>query len=328
MTNILVTGGAGYIGSHTCQRLAAAGYTPITYDNLSRGHQYAVQWGPFEYGDIRDSARLNAVCKHYQPSAVIHFAALAYIGESVQQPLAYYQNNVAGTLTLLDCLQQHDIDHLIFSSTCATYGIPDHLPVTEQTPQRPINPYGHSKLMIEQILHDSARSHGLKSSVLRYFNAAGADPKGQLGEDHQPEPHLIPLALQTAAGQRPNLSIHGNDYPTADGTCIRDYIHVNDLADAHILALQNPPTNASVNAYNLGNGNGFSVKEIIQTVEQITGSTITTQIGPRRVGDPACLIADASLAHNQLGWQPQYTALKDIIHTAWQWTCKQGLHDA
>jgi len=323
MTNILVTGGAGYIGSHTCQRLAAQGYTPITYDNLSRGHQHAVKWGPFEYGDIRDSARLHSVCQHYQPSAVIHFAAFAYIGESVQKPLDYYHNNVTGTLTLLDCLKQHDIEHLVFSSTCATYGTPTQLPITEQDPQCPINPYGHSKLMIEQILRDCARSYGLKSSVLRYFNAAGADPAGHIGEDHNPEPHLIPLALQTAAGKHSMLTIYGNDYPTADGTCVRDYIHVHDLADAHILALQNPPTHASVNAYNLGNGDGFSVKDILQAVERITGTPIRTRIGQRRTGDPASLIADASLARTALGWQPQYTDLTDIIQTAWQWTKHQ-----
>lgn len=236
--NILVTGGAGYIGSHTCKALAQAGFTPVSYDNLVYGHRWAVRWGPLEEGDIGDRARLDAVLERYRPAAVMHFAAYAYVGESVLDPGKYYRNNVAGTLTLLEAMRDHGVGHVVFSSTCATYGEPERVPIDEDHPQRPINPYGASKQMIERMLGDFAAAHGLGWIALRYFNAAGADPNSEIGEQHDPETHLIPLALDVAASARPSITIYGDDYETPDGTCIRDYIHVSDLADAHVLALR------------------------------------------------------------------------------------------
>ena len=238
MVNILVTGGAGYIGSHTCKALAKAGFTPITYDNLTSGHEWAVRWGPLARGDILDRDRLDEVFRQYQPSAVMHFAAYAYVDESVEQPLKYYRNNVAGALNLLDVMREHGVNYIVFSSTCATYGLPQAIPMPEDHPQNPVNPYGASKLMVERMLTDFGTAYGLRSISLRYFNAAGADPDGEIGEDHDPETHLIPLVLETAAGRRPNITIYGTDYDTPDGTCIRDYVHVTDLAKAHVLALK------------------------------------------------------------------------------------------
>lgn len=317
--NILVTGGAGYIGSHACKALAEAGYTPITYDNLVYGHRWAVKWGPLEQGEIADRERLDEVIVNYQPAAVMHFAAYAYVGESVQDPGRYYRNNVAGTLTLLEATRDHGIDKFIFSSTCATYGVPDIVPIVEKAAQSPINPYGASKLMIERILRDFAIAHGIQSIALRYFNAAGADPDGQIGEVHDPETHLIPLVLDAVTGIGPPVCVYGDNYETPDGTCIRDYIHVNDLADAHLLALQALEDCVDSTAYNLGNGRGFSVKEVIASVERVTGLPVPFRIGPRRIGDPPRLVGDSQLIRRELGWRPKFVDLDGIIETAWQW---------
>jgi len=322
MTEILVTGGAGYIGSHACKALAQAGYTPVVFDSLVYGHEWAVQWGPFEQGDLSDRARLDELFTTYDFAAVIHFAAYAYVGESVTDPAKYYRNNVAGTLNLLEAMIAHDVKQIVFSSTCATYGEPESIPITESHPQRPINPYGASKLMVERMLADFDQAYGLRHIALRYFNAAGADPDGKIGEDHDPETHLIPLVLDAAAGMRSNITIYGDDYDTPDGTCIRDYIHVSDLADAHLLALQALEQGGTSRAYNLGNGHGYSVQEVIDTARQVTGREIPVRIGRRRPGDPDRLIGDASLIRQDLGWQPKFAALDKIIETAWQWHMK------
>ncbi|QIK38190.1 UDP-glucose 4-epimerase GalE [Caldichromatium japonicum] len=319
MIPVLVTGGAGYIGSHTCKVLAQAGYRPIVLDNLVYGHKWAVCWGPLEVGDISDRACLDAIIACHRPEAVIHFAAYAYVGESVRDPGRYYRNNVAGTLTLLEAMRDHGIAHLIFSSTCATYGIPDQTPITEDHPQRPINPYGASKLMVERMLADFGQAHGLGWVVLRYFNAAGADPEGELGEDHDPETHLIPLAIQAALGQGPRLEVFGDDYPTPDGSCIRDYIHVADLAEAHVLALTYLRNGGASRALNLGTGQGHSVLEVIAAIERVAGRPVPYALGPRRPGDPPALYADATKAQALLGWTPRYPELDTIIEHAWRW---------
>jgi UDP-arabinose 4-epimerase len=323
MQNILVTGGAGYIGSHACKALSRAGYRPIAYDNLSFGHEWAAKWGPLERGDILDRSRLDEVLKQYDPIAVLHFAAFTYVGESVADPGKYYRNNVAGSLTLLEAMRDRNIDTIVFSSTAATYGIPDAAPIREDAPQRPINPYGASKLMVERMIQDFAVAHKLKFAMLRYFNASGADPDNQIGEDHTPETHLIPLALDAAAGRRPNLTVFGSDYDTPDGTCVRDYIHVTDLAAAHICALEALRGGRASAAYNLGNGLGASVNEVIQTTERVTGLPIPLVRGERRPGDPAKLITDSSKAHQELGWVPAITDLGQIIGTAWAWHQRQ-----
>lgn len=293
---ILVTGGAGCIGSH-----------------------WAVRWGPIEVGDIADRARLDEVIAKYQPVAVMHFAAYAYVGESVQDPGKYYRNNVAGTLTLLEAMRDNGIDKLIFSSTCATYGVPVNVPIREDHPQLPINPYGASKLMIERMLLDFDVAHGLRSISLRYFNAAGADPDGEIGEAHNPETHLIPLVLDAATGKRPAITVYGDDYETPDGTCIRDYIHVSDLAGAHLLALRALETGSKTTVYNLGNGQGFSVLEVIDSAARVTGRRVPFTVGPKRPGDPAALVGDASRAMQELGWRPQLHDIDSMIDTAWQW---------
>ena len=316
---ILVTGGAGYIGSHACKALAKAGFTPITYDNLIHGHESAVRWGPLEKGDLLDTAHLSAIIKRYQPKAVIHFAAYAYVGESVINPAKYYHNNVTGTLSLLDAMRDNQLNRLVFSSTCATYGIPDTLTINEQHPQRPVNPYGHSKLMIEQILRDYGHAYGLNSIALRYFNAAGADADTEIGEDHNPETHLIPLLLNAAGNPNSPITIFGDDYPTPDGTCIRDYIHVEDLVNAHILALHKLEEMQGFSAFNLGTGHGHSVREMIAATERVTGQKVYLTQGPRRAGDPAQLVADASLAQTELGWHPVWQDMDAIINTAWRW---------
>jgi UDP-arabinose 4-epimerase len=316
---VLVTGGAGYIGSHACKALAGAGYTPLSYDNLSYGHPWAVRWGPLEQGDIADRATLDNVIARHRPSAVMHFAAYTYVGESVDNPGKYYRNNVAGTLTLLEAVRDHGIPHFIFSSTCATYGIPQRVPIAETHPQQPINPYGASKLMIERMLEDFGAAHGLRSVALRYFNAAGADPDGELGEDHDPETHLIPLALQAMLGQRADLAIFGTDYPTADGTAIRDYIHVTDLADAHVQALRYLERGGAGTAFNLGTGRGYSVREVVDTIAAVTGRRAPT----RRPGDPAVLVAAAQRGMDVLGWQPRCSELPHIITTAWRWHARR-----
>jgi UDP-glucose-4-epimerase GalE len=320
---VLVTGGAGYIGSHVCKALARTGYRPVTYDNLIYGHDWAVKWGPLERGNILDRTRLEQVIGDYQPAAIMHFAAFAYVGESVTDPGKYYRNNVAGSLALLEAARDCNVKQFIFSSTCATYGVPDQLPIREDTPQRPISPYGTSKYTVERMLADFGAAHGLRSIILRYFNAAGADPDNEIGEDHDPETHLIPLILDAASGRRANVTIFGADYPTPDGTCLRDYIHVTDLADAHVKALLALEGGASSDVYNLGNGQGCSVRQVIETVSRITGLDVSTILGNRRAGDPAALICDATKANNELGWVPHHD-LDDIIRTAWAWHQKAG----
>ena len=316
---VLVTGGAGYVGAHGCKALAEAGYLPVVYDNLVYGHEEAVRWGPFERGDIADRARLDAVFTAHRPVAVMHFAAFAYVGESVTDPGKYYRNNVGGTLALMEAMVAHGVDKMVFSSTCATYGEPRTVPITEDEPQQPINPYGKSKLVVEQMLADFEVAHGLRSVPLRYFNAAGASPEGEIGERHDPETHLIPLALDAAAGKGRALTVFGEDYPTADGTCIRDYIHVGDLADAHVKALDYLAGGGATRAFNLGTGSGVSVREILDAVEQVTGRPVPHTIGPRRPGDPPALVADPSRARSELGWQPRLSDIDTIIATAWEW---------
>ena len=323
MKTVLVTGGAGYIGSHTCKLLAQRGYLPITYDNLVYGHTWAVQWGPFVQGDIRDTEALAKVFAEYQPEAVIHFAAFAYVGESVEQPEKYYQNNVAGTLALLEVMRRFGCSQFIFSSTCASYGNPQQLPLTEEHPQQPINPYGRSKLMIEQILADYSAAYNLSSIALRYFNAAGADRDGDIGEEHDPETHLIPLTILAALGRRSAIEVFGTDYDTPDGTAIRDYIHVADLADAHVRALELLQAEKKSRAINLGTGTGTSVQSIVQTVEELSGRKVPVRYGPRRPGDPPALIASADKAASLLEWRPQHSAIATIVRSALAWHAAQ-----
>jgi UDP-arabinose 4-epimerase len=317
--NVLVTGGAGYIGSHTCKALARAGYTPIAYDSLVYGHEWAVRWGPLEKGDILDSRRLDEVITRYDPCAIIHFAAFAYVGESVVDPGKYYRNNVAGSLNLVDAARRNGIGFVVFSSTCATYGIPARLPISEDTPQNPINPYGASKLMVERILDDFSSAYDMTHISLRYFNASGCDPDGMIGEDHDPETHLIPLVLDAASGRRPDVTVFGTDYDTADGSCIRDYIHVSDLAEAHVLALNALLSGAPSQKLNLGLGFGFSVLDVIHAVERVTGLPVPVVLGRRRPGDPAALVSDPVKAMQVLGWSPKYRDLDRIVATAWAW---------
>jgi len=320
---VLVTGGAGYVGSHACKALAAAGWTPVVYDNLVAGHRWAVRWGPLEVGDIADRARLDAVIARYRPAAVMHFAACAYVGESMTAPGKYYRNNVAGTLTLLEAMRDHGIGRLVFSSTCATYGEPQAPLLDEEHPQRPINPYGASKLMVERMLQDFAAAHGLGSVALRYFNAAGADPDGEIGELHRPETHLIPLAIAAARGERPALEIFGTDYPTSDGTCIRDYVHVSDLAQAHVLALDHLRGRNGFSAFNLGVGRGYSVREVIDAVAAAAGGAVPFREVARRPGDPPELVAEATQARTLLGWTPRLPCLGEIVESAWRWHQQQ-----
>lgn len=324
----MVTGGAGYIGSHACKALAQAGYLPIAFDNLVFGHEWAVKWGPLERGDILDHARLDQVFRTYRPRAVMHFAAFAYVGESVRDPAKYYRNNVMGSLTLLDTMRKHGVEQIIFSSTCATYGIPAAVPIGDSHPQIPINPYGTSKLTVERMLADFDTAYGLRSVSLRYFNAAGADPHGEIGEDHDPETHLIPLVLEAASGRRPSVTVFGTDYETPDGTCIRDYIHVSDLADAHVLALNALQSGFNSTGLNLGTGCGFSVLEVIQAARDVTGRQISMVVGPRRPGDPPTLIADPTRAQRELGWKPRYDKLRPMIATSWDWMLRCGLGEA
>jgi UDP-glucose 4-epimerase len=319
---ILVTGGAGYIGSHTVQALRKAGYEVIIVDNLVYGHQDLVEnvlQTKLIIGDIGDRAFLDNLFANHAIAAVIHFAAYAYVGESVVNPAKYYGNNFVGTFTLLEAMRAASVNKIVFSSTCATYGEPETIPIPEEHPQNPINPYGMSKLMVEKLLADFDTAYGLKSVCFRYFNAAGADPEGRLGEDHSPETHLIPLILLTALGKRESISIFGTDYPTADGTCIRDYIHVSDLALAHVQGLEYLLADNQSQVFNLGNGNGFSVREIIEAARQITGKKIEVVESDRRAGDPPVLVGSSAKARKILSWQPQYPDIKDIIAHAWHW---------
>lgn len=315
---VLVTGGAGYIGSHTCKALAQAGHTPIVYDNLRTGHAWAVKWGPFEHGDINDLASLSDAMRRHRPEAVINFAALAYVGESVTRPDFYYQANVTGMITLLQAMRFCDVSSIVLSSSCATYGVPPHIPIAEDTPQNPINPYGRSKRMAEEVMRDVCAAYGLGGVALRYFNAAGADREGDLGEEHEPETHLIPLVLQAAAGRRDHVSVFGNDYDTPDGTCVRDYVHVTDLASAHVAALSKCRP-GDVSAFNLGTGRGSSIAEVVACARAVTGKEIVVRQAPRRPGDPPVLVADATRAREGLGWSPVHSDLERVIADAWAW---------
>jgi UDP-glucose-4-epimerase GalE len=319
MTAVLVTGGAGYVGSHSCKALAAGGFVPVTYDNLSRGHRHAVKWGPFEHGDIRDRERLDAVFRQHRPAAILHCAAFAYVGESVADPAIYYDNNVTGTLVLLEAARAAGIEAVVFSSSCTVYGLPPSMPVTEDMPYAPMSPYGHTKTIVEGMLRDYETGYGMRSIILRYFNASGADPDGEIGEEHDPEPHLIPRALMAAAGQLEQLDILGTDYPTPDGTAVRDYIHVTDLGDAHVRALRELTAGGASDTLNLGTGTGYSVREVVAAVERVTGKTVPVVMKPRRPGDPAALWAAPGRAHARLGCTFPHSNLDTIIKTAWAW---------
>jgi UDP-glucose-4-epimerase GalE len=315
---ILVTGGAGYIGSHAVRLFLARGHDVWVYDNLVFGHRAAVPAERLVVADLAEPQRLDHVLVERRIEAVVHFAAFAFVGESVQQPAKYYQNNLVNSLNLLEAARRHKVGRFVFSSTCATYGVPEKVPITEDTPQRPINPYGQTKLAFEHALADYAAAYGLGYAALRYFNAAGASPAGDIGEDHEPETHLIPLALQAVQGLRPPLTVFGTDYPTPDGTCIRDYIHVDDLAEAHLLALEKIEPGRGL-CLNLGTGRGHSVREVVRACEEVTGKSVPLREGPRRAGDPPALVAAAGRANEVLGWRPRYTDLRGIVETAWNW---------
>ena len=316
---VLVTGGAGYIGSHVCKLLAQRDFRPVVFDSLLTGHRWAVQWGPMIEGDIRDGEALDRALEQFGPSAVMHFAAHASVAESISDPLLYFDNNVAGTVSLLAAARRHGIGQIVFSSSCATYGLARQLPIGEDQPQEPINPYGASKLMVERILADCGAAYGMRSVALRYFNAAGADPEGQIGEWHENETHLIPLVLDVALGRRPHLFVNGVDYDTPDGTCIRDYIHVADLADAHVRALERLRAGGPSRNFNLGNGRGYSVKEVISAAQSVTGREIPVIVRERRPGDPPRLIGSPALAMRELGWAPRRGELRLQIEDAWRW---------
>jgi UDP-arabinose 4-epimerase len=317
---VVVSGGAGYVGSHVCKQLAIMGHTPIVVDNFVYGHEYAVNWGPFHKVDILNTTTLTELFKNEKTDAVIHFAAFAYVGESVSDPAKYYKNNVVGTLSLLEAMRNSGIGKIIFSSSCATYGIPSEVPIHEELPQNPINPYGRTKLIVEKILQDFGQGYGLRSVALRYFNASGADAEGQIGEDHSPETHLIPLAIQAAYDHSKPVTVMGTDYPTPDGTCVRDYIHVTDLAIAHVSALQYvEKAGKNFSCFNLGTGKGISVKEIIENTEKVTGRKVAHLLGPRRPGDPPILVADGSKAVRELRWSPEHSDVQNIISTAARW---------
>jgi UDP-arabinose 4-epimerase len=321
--NILVTGGAGYIGSHACKALAARGYVPITYDNLSRGNRWAVKWGPFEKGDIADLRQVRTVLEKYRPRAVMHFAAYASVAESVEQPLLYYRNNFVDTVALLQTVVDFSIIPVVFSSSCATYGLPERIPINEDHPQRPINAYGHSKVFVERLLADLEVAYGLPWIALRYFNAAGADPDGEIGETHDPETHLIPSVLAAARTRAP-VRVFGNDYETLDGTCVRDYIHVTDIADAHVRALDYLLERGKSCALNLANSRGYSVKEVITVAEKVCGRSILLEAASRRSGDPPTLIGDAGQARRLLGWKPIHSDLETEIRDAWNWILRSA----
>ncbi len=319
MSRFLITGGAGYIGSHTAKLLATSGHDIVVFDNLSRGHRDLVRWGPLIEGDIRDTALLREALRWFRPDAVIHFAAIAYVGESVARPDLYYDNNTAGTLSLLRAMKEAPCSNLIVSSTCATYGQPARMPITEETPQLPLNPYGQSKLMMEIMCADFAAAFGLHYMALRYFNACGCDPDGETGERHDPEPHLIPRALMAADGEIDRLDVFGGDYPTPDGTCVRDYIHVSDLAAAHMAGALHLMDGGASGALNLGTGRGISVKEIIDAAERVTGKPVPHRVSARRAGDPAVLVAATNKANAVLDWKARHSDIDNILATAWAW---------
>jgi len=316
---VLVTGGAGYIGSHAAKALARAGFEPVVFDNFSAGHRWAVKWGPLVEADMSDHGALRQAIRRYGIVAAIHFAAHAYVGESVREPRKYFQNNITNSFNLIDALLDTGVEHIVFSSSCAVYGVSESLPISEDHPKLPANPYGESKLFIERALDWYGRAYDLRWAVLRYFNAAGADPEGELGEVHNPETHLLPLVMEAAAGKRDAIEIYGVDYPTPDGTCVRDYIHVSDLAEAHVLALQRLLSEAGSFAINLGAGRGVSVREIVGAVERIVGAAIDVRPAPRRPGDPAVLVADPSRAAKLLNWLPKLSELENIIGSGWNW---------
>jgi UDP-glucose-4-epimerase GalE len=316
--NILVTGGAGYIGSHAVRLFLERGHDVWIYDNLSFGHRAAVPADRLIVGDLNEIQRLDQVLLERRIAAVVHFSAFTYVGESVQHPAKYYQNNVVATLNLMECLRRHKVQRFVFSSTAATYGMPEVMPITEDTLQQPINPYGASKLAVERALGDYAHAYQWGIAALRYFNAAGANPGGTIGEDHTPETHLIPLIIQAILGQRPHIEIYGTDYATPDGTCVRDYIHVDDLAEAHLLALEKLQPGQQMR-YNLGIGRGYSVREVIHAVEAVTGKKVPVKEGPRREGDPPVLVASSAKIQAELGWKPRYTDIQSIVTTAWNW---------
>ncbi len=315
---ILVTGGAGYIGSHAVKLFLARGHDVWVLDSLSEGHRASIPSERLLFASLADEARVDQILVEKRVEAVVHFAAFAYVGESVTDPAKYYQNNLVNSIRLLDAVHRHRVGRFVFSSTCATYGVPPKVPITEDEPQKPINPYGNTKLAVERALHDYAHAYQIGAVALRYFNAAGASPGGSIGEDHDPETHLIPLVLQTALGQRPHIAVFGHDYPTEDGTCVRDYIHVDDLAEAHLLALERTRP-GEMQYFNLGTGRGYSVREVIKAAEKVTGKPVPIQDAPRRAGDPPVLVASADKAQRELGWKARYTDLHEIIETAWNW---------
>lgn len=324
--NVLVTGGAGYIGSHTAKALASRGFNPVVIDNLSTGHAHNVKWGPLVRADISDTSAVRNVLNEYSIEAVVHFAGSALVGESAAKPLRYFQNNLGATLSLLEAMTEAGVKRIVFSSTCATYGLPDRALITEDLPQKPINPYGDSKLSVERVLTWMGLAGQLRWLALRYFNAAGADPEGEIGEEHEHETHLIPLAIGAALGQREELQIFGTDYPTPDGTAIRDYIHVSDLASAHVSALQYLERGGESRALNLGTGKGASVLEVIRAVETIGGCPVPAAFAPRRAGDPPILVADPERAQRSLQWAPRYSTLESIVESAWRWHCGVPCH--
>lgn len=313
---VLVTGGAGYVGSHACKALATAGYEPVVYDNLIFGHRDNVKWGPFEMGDILDHERLSAVMVRHRPQVVMHFAAFAYVGESVVDPAKYYRNNIAGSQVILDAMRRNAIAQFVFSSSCATYGIPSELPITEEMAQNPINPYGYTKWVVERMLADYGRAYGLRWAAMRYFNAAGCDPDGEIGERHDPETHAIPLALRAALGSGPTFKVFGTDYDTPDGSALRDYVHVSDLAAAHVAAIHYLSSESDSQAFNLATGRATSVLELLSAVEKATGRSVPVEMAKRRVGDPPRLLASNEKARRLLGWVPQFNDINDIVATA------------
>ncbi len=319
MAKLLVTGGAGFVGSHVCKALAQAGHQPIVYDSLARGHRELVKWGPLEVGDLVDREHLDAAIRRHRPDCVVHMAALAYVAESVADPLGYYANNVGATVSLLAAMRRAGLDTLVYSSSCAIYGVPDRVPIPDDLPPKPINPYGAGKHMVERILRDCEASHGLRAIALRYFNAAGADPDGETGELHDPETHAIPLAILAALGRSERFEVFGTDYPTPDGTAIRDYVHVMDLARAHVAAVDRLLQGAGSAAMNLGTGVGTSVREVIGAVERIAGRPVPVAFRQRRPGDPPILVAEVERARAVLRWEPRYRIVDDIVATAWAW---------
>jgi UDP-glucose-4-epimerase GalE len=323
--NVLVVGGAGYIGSHTCKELSRHGFVPVTLDNLSTGRRWAVQWGPLVQADIQDEMGLDRTFSEYRPLAVLHFAACAYVGESVANPAKYYKNNVSGSVVLFDAMRRHECKRVIFSSSCATYGASGAAPISENTRQSPINPYGRSKYMVEQILEDYRQAYGIQHVLLRYFNAAGADEDGDTGEVHEDETHLIPLCIFAALGEKEYLPVYGSDYSTPDGTAIRDYVHVSDLACAHVKALEYLLEDKGSNFFNLGTGKGSSVQTVVEAVERVSGRKVPVRHLSRRPGDPPVLVADCSKAEQELGFSCRYKDIADVVASAWRWHSEHAL---